>query len=67
MDLGDPDLSASLGHIAAACPGGHDPDPDATSSFVGAPTSSGGRFQVLRSDFKTRCCRDQDHQCGWHR
>jgi serine/threonine-protein kinase len=48
MNLGDIQLSASLGHVAAARASDHDTDPDATSIFVGAPTSAGGRFQVLR-------------------
>src|SRR4051812_43401923 len=46
MDLGDDHLSTSLAHVGAARPGA--PDPDATAMFLGAPTSSGGRFQVLR-------------------
>jgi hypothetical protein len=43
MDLGDTDLSASLGHVGAARPGDHDTAPDATSTptIVGAPTSPG--------------------------
>jgi eukaryotic-like serine/threonine-protein kinase len=48
LDLGDPELSASLGHVASARRGDQDTDPDATATFLGAPTSSGGRFQVLR-------------------
>jgi hypothetical protein len=48
MDLGDPELSASLGHVAASQLSGPHIDPDATSTFVGAPTSVGGRFQLLR-------------------
>jgi serine/threonine-protein kinase len=48
MDLGDAQLSASLGHVATARPGDQDTDPDATATCVGAPTSAGGRFQVLR-------------------
>jgi tetratricopeptide (TPR) repeat protein/tRNA A-37 threonylcarbamoyl transferase component Bud32 len=48
VDLGDPDLCASLAHVGATRPSGHDSDSDATTTFLGAPTSSGGRFQVLR-------------------
>jgi serine/threonine protein kinase/Zn-dependent protease len=50
VDLNDPDLCASLGHVTQARPGGQGIDLDATSTptFLGAPTSSGGRFQVLR-------------------
>lgn len=48
LALDDPDLTASLGHVAAAHPIDRDSDLDATSTFVGAPTSLRGRFQVLR-------------------
>ena len=48
LDLGDPELSVSLGHVASARRGDQDTDADATATFLGAPTSSGGRFQVLR-------------------
>jgi tetratricopeptide (TPR) repeat protein/tRNA A-37 threonylcarbamoyl transferase component Bud32 len=48
VDLGDPDLSASLGHVTEAHSGGQDTDPEATCTLLGAPTSSGGRFRVLR-------------------
>src|SRR5262245_30869988 len=35
MGLGDPQLSASLGHVATARPSDHDSDPDATTTSVG--------------------------------
>ncbi|MEX2139558.1 MAG: tetratricopeptide repeat protein [Pirellulales bacterium] len=56
--LADPDLTASLMHVAAdrACAAGSvdtvvrgSPDPAQTLSLtVGAPTSQGGRFRILR-------------------
>jgi len=48
LDLGDPELAASLGHVSAIGLGDQDIDPYATATFLGVPTSSGGRFQVLR-------------------
>ena len=47
LELGDPGLSASL-ELVATSRGEQDTDPDATPTFLGVPTSSGGRFQVLR-------------------
>jgi serine/threonine-protein kinase len=51
IGLGDAQLSATLGHVGTARPGDDDDtdtDFDATATFVGAPTSAGGRFRVLR-------------------
>jgi tetratricopeptide (TPR) repeat protein len=48
LDLGDPGLAASLAQVGATRRSGPDADPDATATFLGAPTSSGGRFRVLR-------------------
>jgi serine/threonine-protein kinase len=48
LDLSDPDLCNSLAHVAATRPSGQRSDPDATATFLGTPTSSGGRFRVLR-------------------
>src|SRR5262245_6284111 len=41
--IADADLQFSLGHLGTASS-----DPDRTSTYVGAPTSSGGRFRILR-------------------
>ncbi len=41
--VGDDDLQFSLGHLSTA-----PTDPDRTSTYVGAPTSTGGRFRILR-------------------
>jgi serine/threonine protein kinase/tetratricopeptide (TPR) repeat protein len=46
VHLNDPDLAASIGQVGAARPNA--PDLDTTATSLGAPTSSGGRFQVLR-------------------
>src|SRR5262245_11269707 len=48
LDLGDPELTTSLARVGAARIGGSDGDPDATATFLGAPTFAGGRFRVLR-------------------
>jgi serine/threonine-protein kinase len=45
-DLGDPELSASLSHVAAAHTVAR--DPDATATFLGALSPSGDRYKVLR-------------------
>jgi tetratricopeptide (TPR) repeat protein/tRNA A-37 threonylcarbamoyl transferase component Bud32 len=46
VHLNDPDLAANIGQVGAARSGA--PDADTTATFLGAPTSSRGRFQVLR-------------------
>src|SRR5262245_57460987 len=48
LDLGDPDLTTSLAQVAAIRPNGPPLDPEVTATFLGAPTSPGGRFRVLR-------------------
>ena len=47
LELGDPELSARIDHVATSR-SDQDTDTDATATFLGAPTSSGGRFRVLR-------------------
>jgi serine/threonine-protein kinase len=47
-DLGDPGVSASLARVSSARQDGHHLDPNSTATFLGAPTSRGGRFRVLR-------------------
>ncbi len=49
--IGDPDIEATLGHVASAHPSTRDDedDPDRTGSIsVGTATSDGQRFRVLR-------------------
>jgi serine/threonine-protein kinase len=47
--LGDPDLEATLGHVASGHDSTNDGDVDRTASYaVGAATSEGQRFRVLR-------------------
>ena len=41
--IGDPDVEASLGCVAATRP-----DTGSTLSYVGRPTTPGGRFRILR-------------------
>ncbi len=51
VELGDPDIDATLGQVGVAHPPTHtdDDDPDRTASLsVGPPTSDGQRFRVLR-------------------
>ncbi len=47
-EFGDSELSASLAHVTVTHRTEEDLDFDATATFLGAPTSSGGRFHVLR-------------------
>src|SRR5262245_43469198 len=47
--LGDPDIAATLGHVASGHGSTDDADADRTTSYaVGAATSDGQRFRVLR-------------------
>ena len=47
--LGDPDIEATLGHVASATARPSDGDADRTASYaVGTATSDGQRFRVLR-------------------
>jgi eukaryotic-like serine/threonine-protein kinase len=51
VDLGDPDIGATLGRVGSAHPPTHpdNDDPDRTASLsVGPPTSDGQRFRILR-------------------
>src|SRR5271157_4533203 len=41
--IADGDMQFSLGHLGTASS-----DPDRTPTYVGSPTSSGGRFRILR-------------------
>jgi serine/threonine protein kinase/tetratricopeptide (TPR) repeat protein len=49
-EVADPALCASLAQAGATLRNGHDADSDpyATATFLGAPTSSDGRFHILR-------------------
>jgi serine/threonine protein kinase len=48
-DLGDPDIGATLGHVASEHGSTEDGDVDRTSSYAAGPdTSDGQRFRVLR-------------------
>ena len=54
--IGDPDIEATLGHVASAHPSTRedDDDPDRTGSIsVGTATSDGQRFRVLRNKKRT--------------
>jgi eukaryotic-like serine/threonine-protein kinase len=47
--IGDPDIEATLGHVASAHVATEDGDADRTGSYaVGSATSAGQRFRVLR-------------------
>src|SRR5271166_1819508 len=47
--VGDPDIDATLGHVASAHPSTEDGDSDRTTDYsVGTATSDGLRFRVLR-------------------
>ena len=47
--IGDPDIEATLGHVASAHVSTDDGDVDRTASYaVGSATSDGQRFRVLR-------------------
>jgi hypothetical protein len=51
--IADPDLKASLPHVAAARPDqDNDPNRNIASTIVGASTSAGTRFRILRSRAK---------------